>query len=147
METMENLRQSAIAFATDLKTTFDSKLCAYLCSIFLGGNACDCSLPIGKRETVITDSTIHSGSEFRNQITKNQAKRKLIHDDQGHHYGDKHMDVSTTSTPAPTESVDDLCDYLCSIGQGGDACQCSNPALPGKRRRWQLSDWIVSSKW
>jgi len=25
-----------------------------------------------------------------------------------------------------------LCKYLCSIQMGGDACNCSNPSLPGK---------------
>ena len=35
---------------------------------------------------------------------------------------------STTAKPA-TPSV---CDYLCSIQEGGTACDCSRPVIPGK---------------
>ncbi|XP_046573362.1 uncharacterized protein LOC124281370 [Haliotis rubra] len=36
------------------------------------------------------------------------------------------------TTPAPSTTTD-ICDYLCSIQLGGDACHCSIPGLPGRK--------------
>ncbi|XP_071103148.1 uncharacterized protein [Haliotis cracherodii] len=36
------------------------------------------------------------------------------------------------TTPAPVTTTD-ICDYLCSIQLGGDACHCSIPGLPGRK--------------
>merc|ERR1711963_1054914 len=44
---------------------------------------------------------------------------------------------TTTAAPSPAPfkhtTQGDICDYLCSVGMGGDACLCSNPALPGRK--------------
>ncbi|XP_069122529.1 uncharacterized protein [Argopecten irradians] len=69
-----------------------------------------------------------------------------------HHHHTNHPEETTTpSTPEPevtpipmrmvkTTTVDpklktttDICDTLCKIQLGGDACDCSHPVLPGRR--------------
>ncbi|NP_001191460.1 putative pheromone isoform X1 [Aplysia californica] len=41
--------------------------------------------------------------------------------------------VTTDLPSSPPEATTNICDYLCSVQLGGDACQCSNPSLPGKK--------------
>ncbi|XP_061183150.1 uncharacterized protein LOC133191413 [Saccostrea echinata] len=40
--------------------------------------------------------------------------------------------ITTTPTPA-LRTTTDLCDFLCAIQQGGDACHCLKPGLPGRK--------------
>ena len=39
---------------------------------------------------------------------------------------------TTTMTDKTTASTMSMCDYLCSIQQGGAACSCSKAIVPGK---------------
>ncbi|CAL1547144.1 unnamed protein product [Lymnaea stagnalis] len=47
---------------------------------------------------------------------------------------DKYLSVQpfAATTQKPPPSTTDICDLLCSIQIGGDACLCGNPSLPGK---------------
>jgi len=99
----------------------DSDLCEYLCSIQQGGDACRCrnaSLP-GKRQLRRVQSTRDLSQGLRQETIDKDSFTKR-----------KHF--------RPVMSVfqqnDPLCDYLCSIQMGGDACRCRNPSLPGKRQ-------------
>ncbi|KAH3699545.1 hypothetical protein DPMN_074503 [Dreissena polymorpha] len=40
--------------------------------------------------------------------------------------------TTTVSTTAPTRTTMSMCDYLCAIQEGGAACSCSKPIVPGK---------------
>ncbi|XP_076437263.1 uncharacterized protein LOC143276563 [Babylonia areolata] len=42
-------------------------------------------------------------------------------------------EVLQRTTRSPTITTTDICDYLCSIQLGGQACECSRPSLPGRK--------------
>ncbi|XP_062570819.1 uncharacterized protein LOC134232859 isoform X2 [Saccostrea cucullata] len=50
-----------------------------------------------------------------------------------------HLNHHFTTTPAATtltpalRTTTDLCDFLCANQQGGDACHCLKPGLPGRK--------------
>lgn len=51
-----------------------------------------------------------------------------------HHFTTQEPTTTSTITPAP-KTTQELCDILCAMQQGGDACHCLKPGLPG--RKWR----------
>jgi len=98
----------------------DANLCDYLCSQQQGGDACRCrnpSLP-GKRHLEHVQHLEH----LQTLRPSNPAQTT------------KNVPLTNTKYRESVAQRDvNLCDYLCSIQMGGDACRCRNPSLPGKR--------------
>ncbi|KAK6971113.1 pheromone precursor [Biomphalaria glabrata] len=40
--------------------------------------------------------------------------------------------VQPFANTSPKTTTEDICDLLCSVQMGGEACQCSHPNLPGR---------------
>uniref|UniRef100_A0A8W8NHF9 Uncharacterized protein n=1 Tax=Magallana gigas TaxID=29159 RepID=A0A8W8NHF9_MAGGI len=49
-----------------------------------------------------------------------------------HHFTTQEPTTTSTITPAP-KTTQELCDILCAMQQGGDACHCLKPGLPGRK--------------
>jgi len=133
----------------------DAALCDYLCSINKAGPACNCS---GVNTTHSETKRLSNSFDIKRSVLPSKDNLKVITYDmktstkateyasvKSSLYSQKRLkfDVFRKSYSIHKESkkrgekrvnrdIDALCDYLCSIGEGGDACLCSQPSLPGK---------------
>ncbi|XP_078332898.1 uncharacterized protein LOC111100839 [Crassostrea virginica] len=88
-----------------------------------------CDLSFGAKTQV-------SGCNCESIKTLLAQRSHLEHTTHPHHLNHHFTDEPTTTTTTPTplvKTTEDLCNILCAMQQGGDACHCLKPGLPGRK--------------